>query len=131
MENEFELIQPVEKSEFEKKAETLILAFEELCKNLEAGTIAENQYFLDALDTLQNDLGSTTDSRGGLDASVWYNYYLAQTYGILSLDFQEVSKFSEAFSAALDDLYTSAGELQEAGLQENWRLKIMDMTQQA
>ena len=129
MENEFELIQPVEKSEFEKKAETLILAFEELCKNLEAGTIAENQYFLDALDTLQNDLGSTTDSRGGLDASVWYNYYLAQTYGILSLDFQEVSEFSEAFSVALDDLRTSAGELQDADLQENWRLKIMDMTQ--
>lgn len=99
------------------------MAFEELCKNLEDGPNVMNQEFINAFSVLQDELQVLTNQLSP-DASVWYNYYLVQTYGILKESFPE---FDEDFDEAVFSLDTAVEGLQDEALQENWKLKVNEM----
>lgn len=113
-----------EKIDFNLKAQETILAFEAICLKLESVPGAENQEFLDLLGSFQNNLQAIAQSRPGPDSSVWYDYYITQTFGILSQSFPELT---EDFDASYDELLYSAKNLQDEELSGQWQSKIAEM----
>lgn len=113
-----------EKIDFDLKAQESILAFEALCLKLESAPDVNNQEFLDILTSLQENLQAIASAHSDPDSSVWYNYYLTQTYGILSQSFPD---FEVDFDSSYDELLYSVQNLQDEQLSQKWQSKITEM----
>lgn len=111
--------------DFDKNAQTIILGLEAACLALESGEpIVENIEFIRLYEILQTNLQELADARGGQDVSVWLNYYLTQTFGILSLSFPEIA---DDFESSYSELAYLIDNLSDEELKQTWQAKIAQM----
>lgn len=111
--------------DFDKNAQTMILSLESACLALESGKpIVENVEFIRLYEILQTNLQELADARGGQDVSVWLNYYLTQTFGILSLSFPEIT---DDFESSYSELVYLIDNLSDDELKQTWQTKIAQM----
>ena len=109
---------------YDQEAQAAILSFEAACLEITGQSISENPQFLKLYSELTERLENLTNEHSGPDASVWYNYYLTNTFGILSENFPE---FTESFNSAYDELSYLAGNLEDEDLRKTWMEKISSM----
>lgn len=111
--------------DFDKNAQTMILGLEAACLALESGEpIVENVEFIRLYEILQTNLQELAGARGGQDVSVWFNYYLTQTFGILSLIFPEIA---DDFESSYSELVYLTDNLSDEELKQTWGTKIAQM----
>lgn len=113
-----------EKIDYNRKAQEAILAFEIACLNFENQSITENREFVNLFNDLTETLQTLASAHSGPDASIWYNYYLTQTFGILSESFPELA---EDFNTSYDELVYLATNLSNQELQNSWKTKIAEI----